>query len=278
MSESTTGAEEIKDYRKVSGVSSGAASCSLASGVSGQSKKNHLESSGSAFTNFFRSVWNKMSGSVSSSSDHEEYPEFIDHSELTEDTLDSPRYRPQSVEALCRATKFSEAEIKKIYRNFKAECPTGTIRQDTFKGIYAKFFPYGVSSYRYAHYVFNTLDHNKLGYLNFEDFVKGLSVLCRGTMEEKLRWIFCLYDINSDGVITRDDLYNIVSAVYELMGCYTTSAFDNGLVAKRVESLFQKMDRNKNGQISLDEFLCSCSKDKDIQNSIQSLTMPTFMI
>lgn len=78
MSESTTGAEEIKDYRKVSGVSSGAASCSLASGVSGQSKKNHLESSGSAFTNFFRSVWNKMSGSVSSSSDHEEYPEFID--------------------------------------------------------------------------------------------------------------------------------------------------------------------------------------------------------
>lgn len=58
-------------------------------------------------------------------------------------------------------------------------------------------------------------------------------------MEEKLRWIFCLYDINSDGVITRDDLYNIVSAVYELMGCYTTSAFDNGLVAKRVESLFQ---------------------------------------
>ncbi|KAL1460854.1 hypothetical protein WDU94_012793 [Cyamophila willieti] len=181
VGQSRCGPRTVADSGRVGQIRFGSLVDADSTSVEGD-KEDDQSAAGSTFiTNFFRSVWKKMSGSVSNSSEQEEYPEFIDHSELTEDNLDSPRYRPQSIESLCRATKFSETEIKKIYRNFKSECPTGTIRQETFKGIYAKFFPYGVASYRYAHYVFNTLDHNKLGYLNFEDFVKGLSVLCRGS-------------------------------------------------------------------------------------------------
>lgn len=63
-------------------------------------------------------------------------------SELEE--LDTPiRYRPDSLGALCRTTRFTEAEIKRIYRGFKAECPTGVVREDTFKLIYSQFFPQG---------------------------------------------------------------------------------------------------------------------------------------
>lgn len=54
-----------------------------------------------------------------------------------------PRYRPDSLSALCQATRFSEAEIKRIYRHFKSECPTGVIKEDAFKIIYAQFFPQG---------------------------------------------------------------------------------------------------------------------------------------
>lgn len=60
-----------------------------------------------------------------------------------EESETTPRYRPDSLRALCRATKFSEAEIKRIYRGFKAECPTGVVREETFKGIYSQFFPQG---------------------------------------------------------------------------------------------------------------------------------------
>lgn len=63
-------------------------------------------------------------------------------SELEE--LDTPiRYRPDSLSTLCRTTRFTEAEIKRIYRGFKAECPSGVVREDTFKLIYAQFFPQG---------------------------------------------------------------------------------------------------------------------------------------
>lgn len=60
-----------------------------------------------------------------------------------EDLETPPRYRPDSLEALCKATRFSQAEIKRIYRGFKAECPTGVVREDTFKMIYSQFFPQG---------------------------------------------------------------------------------------------------------------------------------------
>jgi Ca2+-binding EF-hand superfamily protein len=39
--------------------------------------------------------------------------------------------------------RFTEDEMKKIYRGFKTECPTGLITEEAFQGIYSKFFPHG---------------------------------------------------------------------------------------------------------------------------------------
>ena len=40
--------------------------------------------------------------------------------------------------------------------------------------------------------------------LSPQDFVVGLSILLRGTVHEKLKWAFNLYDINKDGYITKE--------------------------------------------------------------------------
>ncbi|XP_073831741.1 uncharacterized protein [Musca autumnalis] len=61
------------------------------------------------------------------------------------------RYRPDSLSALSRATRFTEDEIKRIYRGFKAECPTGVVKEDTFKLIYAQFFPQGANPTKIVH-------------------------------------------------------------------------------------------------------------------------------
>lgn len=53
------------------------------------------------------------------------------------------RYYPDSLVELTRTARFSEDEIKRIYRGFKAECPTGIVKEETFKGIYSQFFPLG---------------------------------------------------------------------------------------------------------------------------------------
>lgn len=45
--------------------------------------------------------------------------------------------------------------------------------------------------------------NSKLVFL-LQDFVMGLSILLRGTIQEKLNWAFNLYDINKDGYITKE--------------------------------------------------------------------------
>lgn len=184
-----------------------------------------------------------------------------------EDLETPPRYRPDSLKALCRATRFTEAEIKRIYRGFKAECPTGVVREETFKGIYSQFFPQGANTSQYAHYVFNTLDHNHAGLLSFEDFVTGLSILSRGTLEEKLKWTFSLYDINGDGCITKEEMTDIITAIYDLMG-KCIEPVDEATLKERVDHIFQKMDINQDGVVTMEEFLDCCTTDDDISASM----------
>lgn len=205
------------------------------------------------FFNYVREAWTGV--------------KFALDSEL-EDLETPPRYRPDSLEALCKATRFSEAEIKRIYRGFKAECPTGVVREETFKMIYAQFFPQGANSSQYAHYVFNTLDQDHSGLISFEDFVQGLSILSRGSLDEKLRWTFSLYDINGDGFITREEMTDIVSAIYDLMGKIAEPSVDDDTVKDKVDRIFKKMDSNKDGVVTLDEFLECCRKDEDISASM----------
>lgn len=42
----------------------------------------------------------------------------------------------------------------------------------------------------YAHYVFGTMDQDGSGTITFGDFIMGLSVLLKGTLQERINWIF----------------------------------------------------------------------------------------
>nr|XP_032295751.1 Kv channel-interacting protein 1 isoform X6 [Drosophila virilis] len=227
-----------------------------------------LSRSASCFVRIRRSFvkfFGKIMGS-NNPSEADRY-DYYDYSELEE--FETPaRYRPDSLSALSRATRFTEDEIKRIYRGFKAECPTGVVKEDTFKVIYSQFFPQGANPTLYAHYVFNTLDQDHSGIVSFEDFVQGLSILSRGSVEEKLRWTFSLYDINGDGFITREEMTDIVTAIYELMGRLPDECPEEEKIKGKVEQIFQKMDINRDGVVTLEEFLEACRNDDAISRSM----------
>ncbi|XP_044258086.1 Kv channel-interacting protein 1-like isoform X1 [Tribolium madens] len=234
----------------------------------GEGSEQPLKNESSGCLSFFKNTWKKfIEIRPSHYDDLDSLERYYLNSEL-EDLETPPRYRPDSLEALCKATRFTQAEIKRIYRGFKAECPTGVVKEETFKMIYSQFFPQGANTSQYAHYVFNTLDQQHSGLISFEDFVQNLSILSRGSLDEKLRWAFTLYDINGDGCITREEMTDIVSAIYDLMGKVAEPCVDEDTVKEKVDRIFQKMDKNKDGVVTLDEFLECCRKDEDISSSM----------
>ena len=54
----------------------------------------------------------------------------------------------------------------------------------------AQFFPLGDPS-DFANFVFNVFDENHDGYINFKEFICGLSITSRGTLDEKLECMLC---------------------------------------------------------------------------------------
>ena len=46
-----------------------------------------------------------------------------------------------------------------------------------------------------------------------QDFAVGLSILLKGSLEDRLRWTFQVYDLNKDGVLSRGEVRDVTAAV-----------------------------------------------------------------
>ncbi|XP_074143718.1 calsenilin isoform X2 [Sminthopsis crassicaudata] len=182
--------------------------------------------------------------------------------------LSAVRHQPEGLDQLQAQTKFTKKELQSLYRGFKNECPTGLVDEETFKLIYSQFFPQGDAT-TYAHFLFNAFDADGNGAIHFEDFVVGLSILLRGTVHEKLKWAFNLYDINKDGYITKEEMLAIMKSIYDMMGRHTYPILREEAPLEHVERFFQKMDRNQDGVVTIEEFLETCQKDENIMSSMQ---------
>ncbi|XP_031711292.1 calsenilin-like isoform X2 [Anarrhichthys ocellatus] len=182
--------------------------------------------------------------------------------------LSMVRHQPEGLDQLQAQTQFTRKELQSLYRGFKNECPSGLVDEETFKTIYSQFFPQGDAT-TYAHFLFNAFDMDRSGSIRFEDFVIGLSVLLRGSVTEKLRWAFNLYDINKDGYITKEEMMAIMTSIYDMMGRCTLPSVRDDSPYEHVEKFFQKMDRNRDGVVTIDEFIETCQKDENIMASMQ---------
>ncbi|XP_032986283.1 Kv channel-interacting protein 2 isoform X5 [Rhinolophus ferrumequinum] len=186
-------------------------------------------------------------------------PSVSENSVEDEFELSTVCHRPEGLEQLQEQTKFTRKELQVLYRGFKNECPSGIVNEENFKQIYSQFFPQGDSS-TYATFLFNAFDTDHDGSVSFEDFVAGLSVILRGTIDDRLNWAFNLYDLNKDGCITKEEMLDIMKSIYDMMGKYTYPALREEAPKEHVESFFQKMDRNKDGVVTIEEFIESCQK------------------
>ncbi|XP_022252083.1 Kv channel-interacting protein 4-like [Limulus polyphemus] len=166
------------------------------------------------------------------------------------------RCKPDGIETLCRTTKFSKKELKFMYQGFKQVIHRTNL-------VFVCFSEAG----QYAHYVFKAFDQDHNGTISFQCFQTGLSTL----KMEKLQWTFHLYDINGDGCISREEMADIIISIYNLMGQFAEPSVDETSAREHAERVFQRLDLNKDGVVTFDEFVETCLKDENIIKSLNLL-------
>ncbi|KAI8869467.1 neuronal calcium sensor 1b [Ramicandelaber brevisporus] len=178
------------------------------------------------------------------------------------------RLDTKELEALTHDTYFERKEIKQWYKGFMRDNPSGNMDRAEFRKVYKQFFPFG-NSLDFADLAFNVFDSNGDGVINFDEFIKALSITSRGSDEEKLQWVFKLYDIDGDNYITRDEMTKIVDAIYSMVSTMVDLPEEESTVEKRVDKIFETMDKNKDGKLTFEEFQEGAKKDPAILHALQ---------
>jgi len=186
----------------------------------------------------------------------------VPHSAATMGKSQSKLTQEQLTE-LQKNTYFKQKELQAWYKGFLKDCPSGQLNKTEFSRIYKQFFPFGDPS-QFADYVFNVFDHDKNGSIDFKEFICALSITSRGSLDEKLNWAFQLYDINGDGLITYDEMLQIVGAIYKMTDQMVDLPEDAKTPEMRVDKIFKNMDKDKNNSLTFDEFKEGCEKDPTI--------------
>ncbi|XP_051765869.1 guanylyl cyclase-activating protein 1-like isoform X1 [Ctenopharyngodon idella] len=167
----------------------------------------------------------------------------------------------------------------KWYRKFMTECPSGQLTFYEFK----KFFGLknlSESSNEYVETMFKTFDINDLrivgnwicvntvnsdqtaalqkdGCIDFMEYVAALSLVLKGGVQQKLRWYFKLFDMDGSGCIDRDELLLIFKAVQAINGLEQEISAED-----LADMVFNKIDVNGDGELSLDEFMEGIEADE----------------
>eukprot|EP00741_Cyanophora_paradoxa_P017925 tig00021036_g17309.t1 len=147
------------------------------------------------------------------------------------------------------ATHFTQDEIMHLYRHFSSISGSisddGLIDKEEFKQAL------GLRASLFVDRLFSLFDRNADGRINFREFLTGLSVFCpKGTLEEKLKFSFKIYDFDGDERISRDELSKMLEA----------SLIENNLnltpeqMQTVLDATFREADTDGDGRIDFEEY------------------------
>ncbi|XP_071961280.1 uncharacterized protein [Antedon mediterranea] len=140
-------------------------------------------------------------------------------------------------------TFFDHFEIEALYIQYFIIC---TKEQGITREVFDQCLgSLGVEKNLLMDRMFKFYDADGDGYINFTEYVHGLSVLVKGTIKDKLKYVFEGYDLENLGALSRDNLRKIFKAYF-----YVTIELVRDVVKACEEEMMINFDDNKGRPVS----------------------------
>ncbi|ODV84731.1 hypothetical protein CANARDRAFT_28876 [[Candida] arabinofermentans NRRL YB-2248] len=145
---------------------------------------------------------------------------------------------------LSEGTNFGSDEIDRLAKRFmKLDADnSGAIDKEEFLNI-----P-GIGQNPLAKRVIDIFDTNRGGDIDFKEFVTGLSIFSSsGSVDDKLRFLFKVYDIDDDGYISNGELFLVLRMM-------VANSLTDVQLQQLVDRTIMESDKDGDGKLSFEEF------------------------
>ncbi|XP_041846355.1 guanylyl cyclase-activating protein 2-like [Melanotaenia boesemani] len=157
------------------------------------------------------------------------------------------------------------AQIQELCIMFMKECPSGSLHLHEFKRIFGVQSSSAEESL-FLETIFHSFDTNQDNTLDFLEYVAALNLILRGNLEDRLKWSFKMYDKDGNGKLDRQEVKRIIKILYKIK--LQTGGMEM-TPSEICERLFELVDQNHDGQISLSEFMEGAQKDEWVMNLLK---------
>lgn len=151
-------------------------------------------------------------------------------------------------EELVRRTHFNRLEIESLMNIFKQQTKT-KLDRPKFRDVLHNQFD--MTDDLIMDRVFKAFDKDGDSFVNMEEWIRGLSVFLRGSLDEHLKFCFEVYDFNGDGYISREEMFTCLK---KSMVKQTTEEDPDEGIKDLVELALKKMDMDGDHRVSFKDF------------------------
>ncbi|XP_070983191.1 ubiquitin carboxyl-terminal hydrolase 32-like [Oncorhynchus clarkii lewisi] len=169
-------------------------------------------------------------------------------------TLTDDSDTPTFYQTLAGVTHLEESDIidlEKRYWLLKAQSRTGRFDLETFVPLVSPPIHASLSEG-----LFHAFDENRDNHIDFKEISCGLSACCRGPVAERQKFCFKVFDVDRDGVLSRDEIHEMVVALLEVWKDNRTHTLPELLtnVSDIVEGILKMHDTTKLGHLTLEDY------------------------
>ncbi|EJW01639.1 hypothetical protein EDEG_03814 [Edhazardia aedis USNM 41457] len=162
-------------------------------------------------------------------------------------------------DVLSKFSHFNPHDVIFWYKSFEREFPNNLITLHDLEKIFKDLFPFG-NCKLFVKHLFRTINIGNTQKIDFNELFIAFSILTKGSKFEKLRWIFRFYDIDNDGVVSKNEAMIIANALYEMYGRFFHMEVD---VKQRVDEIFKELNI-ESGFLTFEDFLDFADNNPDM--------------
>jgi Ca2+-binding EF-hand superfamily protein len=112
---------------------------------------------------------------------------------------------------------------------------------------------------RFCDLVFQVFDTDSNGYIDFGEFLIAFWIRSRGSLKDKLGWLFDLYDVDRSGFITPWELSKTLKFVFGMKNIKDDPYLKACDIVKQI-------DRNSDSKLTKQEFIYGLTINEELRN------------